>query len=416
MTDKREYSVDREIFLEKRYVMGTYGRKPVEFVEGHGMMLYDSDSREYLDFLGGIAVMCLGHSHPAVVGAVQDQASRLMHTSNYFFADGRGELAEAISGLLNEGSDSPEDYKTFFTNSGTESNEGAFKLARRYAAKQGSEAKTILYLENSFHGRTLASLAATGQASKQEAFEPLPGNFAQIKRNDIDSFLEAVGKPGAEGVCAVIVECIQGESGVWPCSIEFLQQLRAETEKRGILLIVDEVQTGFFRCGSHPFAFQRAGIVPDIVSMAKGIACGFPMGAFAARAEVADAFVPGDHGSTFGGNPLAVAAANATISTLVAEKLGDNAEEVGAYMTAKLEELTFVHRVRGAGLMIGAQLEFPIAKFVVDRALQEGLVINATNDDTLRFLPPLICDKQDVDEMIRKLDTSYRDIYRRTYR
>ena len=416
MAENKAYSTEREIFLEKRYVMGTYGRKPVEFVEGHGMMLYDADSREYLDFLAGIAVMCLGHSHPAVVGAIQEQASRLMHTSNYYFADGRGELAESISNLLNEESDSPEDFKTFFTNSGTESNEGAFKLARRYAASKGSEAKTILYLENSFHGRTLASLAATGQASKQQAFEPLPGCFAQIKRNDIQSFLDAVDKPGAEGACAVIVECIQGESGVWPCSTEFIQQLREETKKRDMLLIVDEVQTGFFRCGSTPFAFQKHGIVPDIVTMAKGIACGFPMGAFAARAEVADAFAPGDHGSTFGGNPLAVAAANATIKTLVEEKLGQNAQEVGAYLAGKLEELTFVHRVRGSGLMVGAQLEFPIAKFTVDRALAEGLVINATNDDTLRFLPPLICDKQDVDEMIRKLDTSYRDIYRRTYR
>ena len=401
-------SLAHEMELEDKYVMHTYGRKSVEFVEGHGMTLIDSDGNEYLDFLGGIAVVALGHSLPSVVSAIQTQAARLMQTSNYYYADGRGDLAKKISELLNiNACDSAENesqvFKTFFSNSGAEANEGAFKLARRYADMRGKkDAKTVLYLDRSFHGRTIATIAATGQPSKQDIFEPLPEGFYKIEQNNIDSFFEAIKTQG-DKVCAVVVECIQGESGIHPCSKEYLTRLREETAKRDILLIVDEVQTGFFRCGTYPFAYQHYGIVPDIVTMAKGIASGFPMGAFAARAEVADAMQPGDHGSTFGGNHLAVAAANATIDTMLELDVASNATNVGDYLASMLSTLDKVSEVRGLGLMRGAQLDLPIAPDIVSLGLDMGLVLNAPCKDVLRFVPPLICSKDDVNVLIEKL-------------
>ncbi|MGI6217693.1 MAG: aspartate aminotransferase family protein [Coriobacteriales bacterium] len=405
---------EQEKKLEDKYVMHTYGRKPVEFVEGHGMKLYDTEGKEYLDFLAGIAVVGLGHSHPAVVAAMQEQAAKLVQTSNYYYVNGRGELAEKISGLMNahiEDDSKKQDYKTFFCNSGAEANEGAFKLARRYSDAIGRKnAKTILFLRDSFHGRTLATIAATGQPSKQEIFKPLPDGFTQIEPNSIDSFLAALDDPATGEVCAVIVECIQGESGVNPCTAEYLEALREETEKRQILMIIDEVQTGFFRCGTYPFCFQRFGIVPDIVTMAKGIANGVPMGAFAARAEVADAFQPGDHGSTFGGNQFAISVSNATIDTLISEHLGENAEIVGEYLAERLSSLDMVELVRGMGLMRGAKLKKDIAPEVVSKGLEKGLVLNNPKKDVLRFVPPLICTKEDVDVMIERLAQIFDEI------
>ncbi len=410
--------------LESKYVMHTYGRKPVEFVEGHGMTLVDSDGKEYLDFLGGIAVVGLGHSHPAIVKAVQEQAAKLMQTSNYYYANGRGLLAQKISRLIagdvagaaaagtdaDVSADDERVFKTFFANTGAEANEGAFKLARRYADMRGrKDAKTVLYLGKSFHGRTIATIAATGQPSKQDIFRPLPDGFRKIEQNDMQSFFDALEAEG-DHVCAVVVECIQGESGINPCSVEYLQALREETAKRDILLIVDEVQTGFFRCGTHAFAFQHYGIEPDVVTMAKGIASGFPMGAFAARAEVADAMQPGDHGSTFGGNPMAVTAALATIDTMLELDVAANSREVGNYLAQRLEALDGVTEVRGLGLMRGAQLDSPIAADVVAKGLEAGLVLNAPCPDVLRFVPPLICTKDDVDVLAGKLSSILNEI------
>ena len=417
-------SLAREMELESKYVMHTYGRKPVEFVEGHGMTLVDSDGKEYLDFLGGIAVVGLGHSHPAIVKAVQEQAAKLMQTSNYYYANGRGLLAQKISRLIagdvagaaaagtdaDVSADDERVFKTFFANTGAEANEGAFKLARRYADMRGrKDAKTVLYLGKSFHGRTIATIAATGQPSKQDIFRPLPDGFRKIEQNDMQSFFDALEAEG-DHVCAVVVECIQGESGINPCSVEYLQALREETAKRDILLIVDEVQTGFFRCGTHAFAFQHYGIEPDVVTMAKGIASGFPMGAFAARAEVADAMQPGDHGSTFGGNPMAVTAALATIDTMLELNVAANSREVGNYLAQKLEALDGVTEVRGLGLMRGAQLDSPIAADVVAKGLEAGLVLNAPCPDVLRFVPPLICTKDDVDVLAGKLSSILNEI------
>lgn len=396
--------LSQEINLEDQYVMNTYKRKQVEFVYGEGMRLFDSSGNEYLDFLAGIAVDCLGHSHPAVIGAIQAQAGRLMHVSNYFYIEGRGKLARKISDLLSTGSGSVEKWRTFFANSGAEANEGGIKLARRYADMKGRpDAKTIVFLQKSFHGRTLATLAATGQPGKQDIFKPLPEGFVGVPQNDIEAFRAVLDGPEGGKVCAIILECIQGESGVWPCSKEFLTAVREETAKRDILLIADEVQTGFFRCGANPFAFQNYGVQADIVTMAKGIAGGFPMGAFAARDSVARAFQPGDHGTTFGGSNLAIATANAVIDALLAEKLGENSERVGAYLAEKLGTLSHVTEVRGAGLMRGLQLDAPIAAAAADAALENGLVINAPCPDVLRFLPPLICKEADVDVLAERL-------------
>ncbi len=395
---------EQEKELENQYVMHTYGRKPVEFVEGHGMKLVDSEGKEYLDFLAGIAVLGVGHSHPKVVAAIQEQAGKLIHVSNYYYANGRGELAKKINDLMNVNIPEEQVFQTFFANSGAEANEGAIKLARRYADMVGKkDSKKIMYLNKSFHGRTLATLAATGQPAKQDIFRPLPDGFVAMERNDIDSFTSYVDSPDGADVCAVILEPIQGESGVWPCSAEFLQALREETQKRGILMILDEVQTGFFRCGTYPFCFQHAGIIPDIVTLAKSIASGIPMGAFVARKEVAQAMQPGDHGSTFGGNQLAITASLATIDAMIEENVGQNAEEVGTYLKAKLEGLPDVTEVRGMGLMLGVQFAHPIAVDVVMKGLDEGLVLNYTGEDTMRLLPPLICSKDDVDVLIEKL-------------
>ena len=262
--------------------------------------------------------------------------------------------------------------------------------------------RVIVTLDRSFHGRTMATLAATAQPAKQEAFQPLPDGFAHTPLNDVAA-LEALFAERGNEICAVMVECVQGEGGVHPCTSEFLQAARRLTEERGALLMCDEVQTGVFRCGT-PFAFQRFGIVPDVVTIAKGVASGMPTGMCAARADVAASFAPGDHGSTFGGSNLAVAAAQATLRTLADEGFGARVERVGAYLRARLTELPHVVEVRGLGLMVAADVaECVDANDVVLRALGQGLVVNATGPHTLRFLPPLVCEEQHVDQLVERL-------------
>lgn len=407
--------------LESQYVMHTFGRKPVELVSGKGMVVEDADGNSYLDFIAGIGVCCLGHCHPAIVDALQKQTERLMHVSNYYYIEGRGQLARQLSALLNGGdADAPEPWQTFFANSGAEANECAIKLARLYArksaeekareagasdeqAKQAFEAapRTIVVLDRSFHGRTLATLAATAQPAKQEAFQPLPGGFVSTPINDVDA-LKAVFEQQGAGICAVMLECIQGESGVHPCTKEFLQAVRDLTNQYGALMVCDEVQTGIYRCGT-PFAFQHFSVTPDIVTMAKGIAAGMPMGACAAPRHIAEAFQPGDHGTTFGGSCLAVAAAQATLNTL-ADGFAQHVNEVGAYMREKLATVPHVKEVRGVGLMNAVDLDESVdAPALVTAALKEGLLLNATGAHTLRFLPPLVCEKSDIDTMVQRL-------------
>lgn len=418
-------SLEQQKALDAAYVMQTYGRLPVEFVGGEGMTLRDSEGREYLDFLAGIGVCCLGHSNPVVTRAIEQQASSLLQVSNYFYTEHRGEVAALLSKLANNDlpgariladaivggdeaavasaaapAEGEQRWQTFFTNSGAEANECSFKLARLYAKRRGNGGNTIVCLRGSFHGRTLETLAATMQDRLQDEFRPLPGGFVACTPNDVDE-LRGIFEQMGDEICAVLVEPIQGESGVHPLTDEFVQAAAELVHGVGGVLISDEVQAGIFRCGK-PFAIQRYGLTADIMSMAKGIAGGVPMGASVARTEVASAFKPGEHGSTFGGNCLAVAASQAVLCELVRGDYAAHAEAVGAYLADRLAALPHVTEVRGAGLMRGCDLDDAAgdAHDVVAEAFKAGAVINATGAHTLRLLPPLICTEADVDALM----------------
>lgn len=421
-------TLQEEQALENTYVMHTFARKPVEFTHGKGMLLYDDNEKAYVDFLSGIGVDCLGHAHPRLTQALSSQCEKLLHVSNYYYVEGRGELARRLSELLNSAADDSDSHpwQTFFTNSGAESNECAIKLARLYARKRagklakeaGGDAavaqaaedgapKTIVTLDRSFHGRTLATLAATAQPAKQDAFRPLPAGFISTPINDVQALQSLFQNQGSE-ICAVMVEVIQGESGVHPCNEEFLHEIRRLTSENHALMICDEVQCGIYRTGTRPFAFQHFNVVPDIVSMAKGIGGGVPMGACAARSDVAEAFEPGDHGTTFGGSCLAVVAAQTVLSTIEETGLAQKVTEVGAYFMERLREIPQIVDVRGRGLMVGVDLAEGLNAMDVVRAALAlepgpGLVLNAPGPSTLRFLPPLICEKKDVDYCVDQL-------------
>ena len=410
--------------LESAYVMGTYARKPVELVRGRGMQVEDAEGRTYLDFVSGVGAVSLGHCHPALASAIEEQASTLVHVSNYYYIEHRGEVAHLVSDLLNECVDEGErtPWQSFFANSGAEANECAFKLARLHAKKRAMAAaeaagadedgvraaaaaapRLIVTLDASFHGRTLATLAATAQPAKQEVFQPLPDGFVRTPLNDVEA-LEALFATQGDAICAVMVECVQGESGVHPCTAEFLAAVRRLTAECGALFMCDEIQCGMYRCGTYPFGFQHFGVTPDVVTIAKGIASGFPMGMCAARAQVAASFDPGDHGSTFGGSCLAVAAAEATVRALAAEDAAGNAERTGAYLREKLAALPQVEEVRGLGLMVACDLaEGASAPDVVLAGLDAGLLLNSTGPRTLRVLPPVVCTNEDVDVLAEKL-------------
>ena len=383
--------------LDARYVMHTYARKPVMFVRGDGMCLFDDTGRDYLDFVAGIGAVNLGHAHPAVTAAVAEQAGKLTHVSNLYFVEHRDELAQDIVTLAGGG------RQVFFANSGTEAVEGAIKLARRWGKKHhGEGCVNIVTAERSFHGRTLAALAATGQPSKQEAFAPLPGGFCHVPLNDIAALEAAV----TADTCAVMLEPIQGEGGVYPCDTDYLLAARALCDERGILLVLDEVQTGCYRTGSA-FAFQAYGVEPDIFTLAKSLANGLPIGAVVATTEVAEAFEPGDHGSTFGGSPLVCAAGRATLHALAAERLGERALQTGAYLHKELHELMAatgaINDVRRAGLMAGVELHEPRAAEACAFALQHGIVLNNIGPHILRILPPLVCGNAEIDTLVGAL-------------
>ena len=394
--------------LDDTYVMNTYGRLPVEFVRGSGAELADSAGKTYLDFLGGIGAASLGHANPVVARAVKDQLDRVWQVGNFFYVENRGELAQALSELLSTTTDevghptgsTGSTWKTFFSNSGAESNEGAIKVARRWGERKLDGAATIVTARKSFHGRTLATLAATGQDVFHKSFRPLPEGFCSVPLNDLAALDQALGSTSA---CAVMLECVQGEGGVWPADPDYLRGVRELCDSHGVLLVIDEVQTGFFRCGA-PFSYQLAGIEPDVVSMAKGIGGGFPMGAVAAREKCADLLAPGDHGSTFGGNALAAAAGRATLQQMAELDIGEHVIEVGAHLAERLAKLPHVSEVRGHGLMRGAQLDVPIATPIVERGLERGLVLNHIGDSILRFLPPLVITSEQVDAAMDELE------------
>ncbi|TCP52129.1 acetylornithine aminotransferase [Tumebacillus sp. BK434] len=368
-------------------LMNNYARLPVAFAKGAGCKLWDVEGREYLDFTSGIAVTNLGHAHPKVTAALQEQAGTLLHTSNLYEIP----LQEQVAGKLAELSGLS---KAFFCNSGAEANEAAIKLARRYSQlKHGAHKYEILTLHDSFHGRTLATVSATCKPKYQEGFAPLMPGFQYVEK-DLDKIEAAIG----ESTCAVLVEPVQGEGGVLPLGAEFLQGLRELCDAKGILLLFDEVQTGIGRTG-HLFACQAAGVLPDIMTLAKGLGNGVPVGAMLAREEVAAAFAPGTHGSTFGGNPLAMAAALAVLTAIEEEGLLAHAVQMGEELRARLQQLAAtdpaIVEVRGQGLLQGLVFDRPVGP-LVSKCLEKGLLVLSAGETTLRLLPPLIVTSADL--------------------
>ncbi len=389
MTTNPDFETLRD--LDAAHGMQTYARLPVAFVRGSGTELWDSAGRRYLDFLAGLAVTSLGHAHPAVADAIADQARTLLHVSNLYYNDAQPRLAQRLDALLGG------DGNVFFCNSGGEANEAAIKLARRHGqANGGRERYHVISAYASFHGRTLATLAATGQPQKQETFQPLPSGFRQVAYADIDALAAALD----ERACAVLLEAVQGEGGVNPAPFEYLQAVRALCDEREALLIMDEVQTGLGRTGRW-FGFEHAGIRPDIVTMAKALGNGVPIGACWARHEVAAAFAPGDHATTFGGQPLAARAALAVLDVMEGEAVPERAAKAGERLAAALGSLPGVVEVRGLGLLLAAQLAPGIdAKAVANRCLEEGLVLNAVTADALRLAPSLLVADDEIDEAV----------------
>ena len=372
--------------------MHNYAEPPVTFARGEGSRLYDTDGREYLDFLSGLAVTSLGHAHPVVADAIAEQARTLSHVSNLFGNTVGPEVAVTLDRLIGGGVERAGG-QVFFGNSGAEANECALKLARRWA---GPDRYGVVSTWDAFHGRTLATLTATGQREKQLPFLPLPEGFAHVPYDDLDAMEEACAAPH---VAAVLVEPVMGEAGVIVPSSDYLVGLRQLCTDRGILLMVDEVQTGLGRTGRW-FGFQHLGIEPDVVTMAKALGNGMPVGACWARAEVAAAFVPGDHGSTFGGQPLAMSAARATLAVMESEDVPARARAGGARLRAGLERLPGVGSVRGEGLLLAAVLTGEVAGPACREALEAGLVINAPRADVLRFAPSLLVADADIDQAV----------------
>ena len=383
--------------LSNKYLMQTYRRAPVAFVTGQGARVVDTEGKTYLDFVAGIAVTVLGHNHPALTAAIRAQAARLLHVSNLYYVPQQAELARWLV-------EHSAFARAFFCNSGAEANEAAIKLARKYGRSQRDGRFEIIVAEHSFHGRTLGSLAATAQPKYQHAFEPLPAGFHAVPFNDLQALEGAI----TDATCAVMLEPIQGEGGIHPASPDYLRGVRKVCDARGLLLILDEVQTGIGRTG-RLFAYEHYGVVPDVITLAKGLGGGVPIGAMLARAHVADTLVPGDHGATFGGNPLACSAALAVVTTLEAEDLVDRAATVGTYLMKKLQELarrhSLIREVRGRGLMVAVELATEAAP-VVDACRQRGLLVNAVTPTALRLVPPLIITQADVDEAVDILDAA----------
>ena len=378
--------------VDRSSLMHTYAEPPVTFVRGEGSWLWDTEGKRYLDFLSGLAVTSLGHSHPVVAQALSEQASTLLHVSNLFGNVVAPEVARTIDRLIGGGS-AQAGGQVFFANSGAEANECALKLARRWA---GTGRHVVVCTDEGFHGRTLATLRATGQPAKHTPYEPLPDGFVHVPYDDVPALAAACD---GEAVAAVLVEPIQGEAGVIMPSSDYLRALRQVTRDRKVLLMMDEIQTGLGRTGKW-FAFQRAGIEPDVVTMAKALGNGVPIGACWARAEVAAAFGPGDHASTFGGQPLATAAARATLSVMEKEDVPGRAEDMGRRLRQALAELPGVRSVRGEGLLVAAEVASGKAPDVVAQALTLGLVVNAPRPDTVRLAPSLLVSTAEVDEAV----------------
>ncbi|MDQ2629679.1 MAG: aspartate aminotransferase family protein [Actinomycetota bacterium] len=381
--------------LEERYLMRTYKRAPVDFVRGEGALLWDAEGKEYLDFLTGISVCSVGHCHPNVVDAVREQSQRLVHVSNLFYTEPMARLAERLS-------ESSLGGRVFFSNSGTEANECAIKIARKHAHRRGVSEPEIVSFESDFHGRTYGALSATPGLAANEALGPMLPGFRAVPRNDAAALREAVG----ENTAAVLIEPIQGEAGVFPIGEEALLAARQACDEVGALLIFDEIQTGIGRTGSL-WAYEQTPVRPDVLTSAKALGGGFPIGACVTAPSAADVLEPGDHGSTFAGGPVATAAALAVLDIADDPALLRRVRELGAYMCERLDGLRGVEETRGRGLMIGVGLEEGIDSAAVGADLLErGLVVNAPRPDTLRLLPPLVIDSDHVDRAVGLIEES----------
>lgn len=401
LAEKTETAIENETpakSWDAAHVMTTYARQAVQFVRGQGVWLYDEAGRQYLDLLSGIAVCAVGHCHPYLTQALQEQAATLLHVSNLYLTEPQARLARRLVEL--------SDFeRVFFCNSGAEANEAAIKIARKYGRTAGGESKHhIVTTLNSFHGRTLATITATGQPKYSKDFAPLPQGFEYVPFNDIAALEAAVN----DDTAAILLEPIQGEGGIHPATPEYLQAARALADKHHALLIFDEVQTGMGRTGKM-WAYQKYGVIPDVMTLAKGLGGGVPIGACLARGAAAETFKPGDHGSTFAGNPLSATAANAVLDIIADKHLTDNARRVGTHLVTKLAELRERHpetvgEVRGMGLMLGIEILPPIARKIVAKGLETGLVINATGDNTVRLLPPLTLTEVEADEGVARLE------------
>jgi len=381
--------------LDADYLLPVYARLPITLVRGQGVKVWDADGKEYIDFLAGIAVNALGHCHPKMVQAIQEQAATLIHTAGYFFTAPVAKLAQKLTQI--SGMD-----RVFFGNSGAEAVECAIKISRKYGKSHGGPNKFgIVAAQKSFHGRTMAAVTATGQPKYQEPFAPMLSGFTHVPFNDIAALEAAV----TDDTCAVLLEPIQGEGGVYPAHKPFLEAARALCDKHQALLIFDEIQTGIGRTGKW-FAYEHYGVVPDVLTSAKALGGGFPIGACLARGEAALTLVPGDHGSTYGGNPLACATALAVLNTIEEEHLLANAHAMGAYFVHRLNEPPFrdkIADIRAIGLMIGVELKAPDAKRVLMESLERGLLLSAIGDNTLRLVPPLNITTTDIDTVMEIL-------------
>jgi len=381
--------------LEHKYFMNTVERLPVTFVRGEGARVWDEDGREYLDFVAGWAVNSLGHCHPVVVEAIVEQAHTLIQTSNQFYTIPQIRLAELL--VQNSCLD-----KVFFCNSGAEASEGAVKLARRYGKRYRDGAYEVITAMGSFHGRTLAMVAATGQPKFQQPYVPLAAGFVNVEYNNI----EAIKAATTSQTCAIMLEPLQGEGGVNLPNDNYLAAVRAWCDQMGILLILDEIQTGIGRIGTL-FAYEQYGIEPDIMTLAKGLASGIPIGAILAK-DRASVFVPGEHGSTFGGNPVACATGYATLKFIIDHDIASNAQRVGQYFITGLQRLKqkfqCITEVRGCGLLIAMEFSSDMANSVVKACLDRGLLVNRVKPNAVRFMPPLIIGNREVDEALDILD------------
>ncbi len=402
--------------LERRYLLGTYNRYPIVLTRGKGVFLYDLENRRYLDFVSGLGVNALGHAHPRIVKTIREQAAKLIHVSNLYYHEYQGALAEKLCTLAGGASGESSVGKSvgtsngasmgacraFFSNSGTEAIEGSIKLARLAGHRAGGEGKSrLVALQGSYHGRTFGALSLTGQEKHRKGFEPMLEEVTFVAQNDVERLRAAV----SDNTCAIVLEPIFGEGGIYECSVEFLQECRAAAERHHAALIFDEIQCGLGRTGTM-FAFQTFGVAPDIVAIAKPIAAGLPLGAFIAKEEFANAISAGQHGTTFGGGPLACRVALEFLAIVEDEKLLDNVNRVGAYLQQELkvvaEKSAVAKEVRGRGFIQGINLEIP-ARPIVDAALAEGVLFNSTQDTVVRFLPPFLLEEKHVDRGIRVL-------------